>query len=800
FALNSSWVKCQLDSLEGQVYRQIRDELSQPAQAEEIRTQFPKPSIHRRNTGYAVDVLLESEIFTEAGDTFNFCKLLTGSEGTLAFTKSIKIHVDPVPPTYIGLMCPHHETIRESLEAVQIAMSFQPRAVELMDKIVMDCTKGNLMYQKYRFFLQGDPEAVLMIEVGGDSEAEVQAKLDEIETAFKEAGYGYHFPRVFGGDIKKAWALRKAGLGLLANIPGDAKAVAVIEDTAVTIEDLPDYIDEISGIMDKYGQRSVYYAHAGAGEIHLRPILDLKKAKDRQLFWDIGHDTARLVKKYDGSLSGEHGDGRVRAEFIPIMIGEKNYELIKRVKHTWDPQNIFNPGKIVDAPPMNESLRYEADQPTKQFDTVFDFSATDGILRAAEKCNGSGDCRKTHLSGGTMCPSYMATRSEKDTTRARANILREILTRSEEENPFAHEEIYEVMDLCLACKGCASECPSNVNVATLKAEFLHQYHKKHGIPLRSKAFAHIAKLNGLGANFPGLTNFFLQGKLSSGLMKKILKVAPQRSLPALSKQTLSTWYKKQKGRLLVPTDRRKGVLYFFVDEFTEYNDTEIGKTAIELLAHLGYQVNVVKHPESGRAAMSKGLLNLAQKYAKENVAIFHPLISEETPLVGLEPSAILSFRDEYPKLVAPEMQEKATQLGQQALMVDEFLAREMAKGNISPEQFADAEQHILLHGHCHQKALSSVNPTQDILSLPTNYSVEIIPSGCCGMAGSFGYEAEHYEVSMQVGELVLFPKVRAAAQDVLIAAPGTSCRHQIADGAQRKALHPVEILWQAVKR
>lgn len=784
--------KCEGDSLESQLYLHLRAELGQKEVATEIRKQFPKPSIERRNTGYAVDFLLESEVFTEGGEPFNFCKLLAGSEGTLAFFTEIKVHCDPLPPPVTGLTCIHFETVLESLKAVQIAMSFQPRAVELMDKIILDCTKGQKMYEPYRFFVEGDPGAILVIEAGGESEEEVDQKLEEIIAAVKAAAYGYAFPKVWGAkQISQVWSLRKAGLGLLANIPGDPKAVAVIEDTAVTIEDLPEYIREFGEMMDGHGQQSVYYAHAGAGEIHLRPILDLKKTKDRKMFRQIASDTADLVKRYNGSLSGEHGDGRVRAEFIPRMIGEQNYELLRRIKQAWDPLNIFNPGKIVDAAPMDEMLRYEADQETREFDTVFDFSETEGILRAAEKCNGSGDCRKTHLSGGTMCPSFMATRNEKDTTRARANILREILTRSNDENPFASKEIYEVMDLCLSCKGCSSECPSNVDVATLKAEFLHQYYQKHGVPLRAKAIANIGKLNGIGSMMPGISNFFLGNQLASGILKKALGIAPKRSIPTLHR-SLKSWYRKNKVRL--SAKQPKGSLYFFIDEFTNYNDVEIGKKAIELLHRLGYAVEVVNHAESGRAYLSKGLLTEARKLAIYNVHLFRELLSADKPLVGLEPSAILSFRDEYPKLVIPELRKSAKEMAPHCLTIEEFLVRESEAGNIGPEDFSDQPKRILLHGHCHQKSISGIAPTEKILSLPANFTVETIPSGCCGMAGSFGYEAEHYELSMNVGELVLFPAVRGAQEDTVIVAPGTSCRHQIWDGTKRTAIHPVEVL------
>ncbi len=396
-----------------------------------------------------------------------------------------------------------------------------------------------------------------------------------------------------------------------------------------------------------------------------------------------------------------------------------------------------------------------------------------------------------------MCPSYMATRNEKDTVRGRANTLREFLTLDKKENAFDHPEIKEALDLCLSCKGCTAECPSNVDMASMKAEFLYQYQKSHGTPLRSKAFAYINELNELASIVPGLANFFLKNSLTGGLMKSVLNVAPKRNLPDISKLSLRKWYKKHYAALPGPANKIKS-LYFFVDEFTNHNDTEIGVKAISLLKRLGYDVKVVVHEESGRSALSKGLLPKAKKHAEANVRIFEKLIDGNTPLIGLEPSAILSFRDEYPRIVGPDLVAAAKKLKFHVQLIDEFLGKEIAAGNIKPDSFTSEPQKIKLHGHCHQKALSSVSWTQKILSLPANYSVETIPSGCCGMAGSFGYEKEHYEVSQQVGELVLFPSVRNAEADTLIAAPGTSCRHQIADGTGRKAKHPVEILWEAL--
>ncbi|MEM6316734.1 MAG: FAD-linked oxidase C-terminal domain-containing protein [Bacteroidota bacterium] len=800
-------------NLEGQIYQHIFNELNQPTIRKNIIDNFPKPSIHRRNTGYAVDYLLNTDPFSAENDTFkiqtiggneqektafNFCKLLCGSEGTLAFTTEIKLHVDPLPSPHSVVVAAHFDTINDCMKATQFAMQHRPSACELMDKIILDCTKDNIEQRKNRFFIEGDPEGVLMIELRGQTADEAEQKAEAVIADLKNKGLGFAYPKVYPPNIKKVWALRSAGLGLLSNIPGDKKATTCIEDTAVALEDLADYISDFAEMLAGFGQRSVYYAHAGAGEIHLRPVLNLKTEEGNQQFREISLASAKLVKKYRGSLSGEHGDGRLRGEFIPMMVGEENYGLFQRIKSTWDEHHIFNPNKIVQSPPMNTVMRFSPEKSTPTFDTLLDFSETGGILQLAEKCNGSGDCRKLPLSGGTMCPSYMATRNEKETTRARANTLRTFLTKSTQSNPFDHEEIKEVMDLCLSCKGCTSECPSNVDMSSLKAEFLHQYYKSHGVPLRAKAFANINQLNKLGAIFPTISNKMLSDALPTGkLLKKILGVAPKRSLPKIQPVSLRKWY-RQNQSVLAKRDTPKGEVYLFCDEFTNYNDTSIGVTAIELLTRLGYKVKMVNHPESGRAALSKGLLPMAQKVAKENVAIFSPIISDKTPLLGIEPSAILSFRDEYPRLVDKGDKEKAKQLAENVLLVDEFISKEIQKGNITAHAFTTSKKKVLLHGHCHQKALSSVDHSAWLLGLPQNYSVEVIPSGCCGMAGSFGYEKEHYDVSMQIGELVLFPAVRKANKETVIAALGTSCRHQILDGTGRKGLHPIEVLHAAL--
>lgn len=806
-SLDDFHAKCEAQTLEGNIYRTLRSMLGDYSNQQEIKKEFPKKSVERRNTGYAIDLLIDMAPFNAGGPDFNFCSLIAGSEGTLAFITEIKLNVIPLPPKEAGLLCVHFNTIDESLRANLIALKYHPSASELIDHYILECTKDSIEQSKNRFFVQGDPGAILVVEYARETRAEVEAIAKKVESEMRDAGLGYHFPLLFGADTKKIWTLRKAGLGLLGNLPGDEKAVPVIEDTAVDVYDLPAYIRDFNEILKKHDLYSVHYAHAGSGEIHLRPIINLKTAEGNRLFRVIAEEIATLVKKYNGSLSGEHGDGRLRGEFIQQMIGEKNYELLKQIKRTWDPNNIFNPNKIVDTPSMNSMLRYEPGQQTPTFNTIFRYHNQD-VLQHAEQCNGSGDCRKTHLSGGTMCPSFMATRNEKDTTRARANILREFLTHSNKVNRFDHKEIKEVMDLCLSCKGCKGECPSNVDVAKLKAEFLQHYYDANGVPLRSRLIANFTTSAKLGAIFPAAYNFVMTAPGISTLVKKFSGFATERSMPTLQKQTLRSWYKSRKvGKSTSPevekadlqtANRKLQTVYLFCDEFTNYNDTHIGIKAIELLERLGYEVIIPNHLESGRTWLSKGLLRQAKVIANTNIELLSPIISADIPLIGIEPSAILAFRDEYPDLATDENLDAAKKLATNALMIDEFLAREVEQGKISAKQFTTEKREIKLHGHCQQKAVASVAPTLKLLSLPANYSVTTIPSGCCGMAGSFGYEKEHYELSMKIGELVLFPAVRNSADDVIIAAPGTSCRHQVKDGTGKKALHPVEVLWDAL--
>ena len=784
---------------EGRVYRRVRDLLGEESNRRLVTDNFPRASIPRRNTGYALDLLMDASALDPAsGRDFNFCRLIAGSEGTLFFGLEFELDCDPLPPPHAALVCGHFRSVNEALRANLIAVEHAPSACELIDRHILECTKSNLAQQRNRDFVVGDPGAILVVELRRDDAHSLEEVIASLQTRWKAAGYGYAVPVLRGEESAKVWELRRAGQGLMSNVAGDAKPREVVEDTAVDVRDLPDYIAEFNALLlEKYGIGCVYYAHAGSGELHTRPLFDLKTEEGLKTFRGVATDIAHLVKKYRGSLSGEHGDGRLRGEFIPLMVGDECYDMMKEVKAAFDPQNVFNPGKIINTPPMDTHLRHTPGAPTTDYATVFDFSDVQGVVRAAEKCNGSGDCRKSQLAGGTMCPSYMATREEKHTTRARANILRQMLNNpADARKPFDSPEIKEVMDLCLSCKACKSECPSSVDIAKLKAEFLQHYHDANGVPFRSRLIAGFSDGARLGSLWPGLYNLLFQAPPIRKMFNRLVGFHPDRTLPKLNRITLHRWFHSH--RPLAPLGMRRGRVHLFCDEFTNYNDLDAGIATVELLERLGYEVVIPEHAESGRASLSKGMLRRAKKFAERNVRRFSGVISRDQPLLGVEPSAILGFRDEYPALVDPALREAARALAPHCLMLDEFIAREADAGRITPDCFTDEARTIHLHGHCHQKALASVDPTVRMLSLPRNYTVKTIPSGCCGMAGSFGYEAEHYDVSMKVGELVLLPAVRQIPPDDLIAAPGTSCRHQVHDGTGRHAVHPAEILRAAV--
>ena len=764
-----------------------------------VREAFPDKSIRRRSCGYAIDECLD--VYGEGKD-LNLPALITGSEGTLCFVTEITLSLDVLPPKEQMVVCVHLSGMDDSWRTNLIALGCQPTAVELIDGKIIDLARTNIEASKNLFFVDGTPAAVIVAEFRAATREELDKQAETFIEAMKQSGISHTVTTVYGSDVSRVWALRKAGLGVLSAMSGDAKPVGVVEDTAVAPERMEAYMKDFRAMMAELGLDCVYYGHISTGELHLRPVLDLHKEHDRQLFRQVAERTAALVKKHHGCLSGEHGDGRLRGEFIPLMYGNEVYEMMRSLKRTWDPEGLFNMGKIVDTPPMDEYLRFQSY--TKILNSQL------SILNSLEQCNGAGDCRKSAVIGGTMCPAYKATGDELFSTRARANVLREMIANSPD--GIYSEEVKTVLDSCLACKACHSECPSNVDMTRLRSEILQERYNHSHVPFRTWLVAHMADIETLGGLIPGIYNFFATNRWTSAVIKKIVGFAAERHIPTLSRHSMRWLVNKNSAishqqsvvkqsqtisnNLKLSTKK----LYLFADEFTNRAEAELGLRFAELLTRFDYHVIIPKHVESGRAAISKGCLKQASRYAKRNVELLKDLISADTPLVGIEPSCILSFRDEYPRLVPENLREDAKRLGHNCLLYDEFLMREVEAGRLPKEGFGELQGELWLHGHCHQKALVGIEKTASLLRLVRGLEVHVIPSGCCGMAGSFGYEAKHYEDSMRVANTTLVPalkKAQAANPSVYVAAPGTSCRTQIADTTGIHAYHPIEILWMA---
>ena len=794
-----------------------------------IEDNYPDKTLQRRSCGYAIDEAIEC---VQENPGLAFCKLLAGSEGTLAFITEIKVTLDPLPPKEKMVVCAHCNILEGSFQANLIALKHKPTAVELMDGKILELSFQNLEQKRNSFFVDGMPAALLIAEFWGDTKEEMDAQATAFEQEIMASGLVYTNTRVYGLEVAKVWDLRKAGLGVLSGMKGDAKPIGVIEDTAVAAERLPAYMKDFGEMLERLHTSCVYYGHISTGELHLRPIINIKTAEGKKLFREIAEETAKLVKKHKGSLSGEHGDGRLRGEFIPLMYGEEVYQLMRDVKKTWDPNGVFNMNKIVDTPPMDEWLRFAVGQQYAveeelcsnntyyNWRAAFDEGKVEGasgvrgqahaLMCSVEQCNGAGACLKSNLIGGTMCPAYKVSNDETRSTRARANILREILTRGFDSEAFAEvtkgksvfniPELSEVLDSCLACKGCLSECPSNVDMTKLRSEILQQKYDRHCTPFRSWMVARMAKMEELGFMVRPFYNFFATFKPTAWVIKNIVSFSVKRNIPTLGRHSMRKLVAMENKKYKVDSGRRK--VYLFADEFTNLQETELGLTFVKLLLKLGYSVEIPKHVESGRAAFSKGCLKLAKKYAIKNVQMLSGVVTDDMPLVGIEPSCILSFRDEYPNIVSAEMRDTAKTLAKNCLLFDEFIMREVAEGRISPDAFKNLDAEIYLHGHCHQKSLIGVGKCAEMLRLIPGAKVNVIPSGCCGMAGSFGYEKEHYETSLAIGEMVLFPTVRKVTSEkknVIVAAPGTSCRQQILDGTGIKALHPIEIMYNCLK-
>ena len=783
--------KMQLDNLEGSIYREIIKLLSDNELLHAIDKNYPKSSIHRRNNGYALDELLKTKYFDNQSDQlFNLAPLICGSEGTLAIATQITLSLDDLPPPEQAMLLVHFSSVTDCLEAVKPVMQHDLFTCEMMDKTILDCTKDQLRYQKNRSYLQNDPEALLMLECRAQSKEELKRKVEKLKSCLLHKTNAYAFPRINEADIPLVFELRKAGLGLLSLVEGDKKPVACVEDTAVAIDDLADYIEEFTSTMQKYDQQAVYYAHAGAGELHIRPKINLKNKHQVNDMALLAHDITLLVKKYNGSISGEHGDGQLRASFLPDLLGTTCYQALVKTKNIFDPKNIFNPGKIVHAPGMTENLRYADYQQNIKTDSKLNFSPN--LLSEAEKCNGSGDCRKSSAFGGVMCPSFQVTKDEQESTRARANVLREYLSDQSSADHLALKDVLDVFQNCVSCKACVSECPSSVDAASFKSELLYHKHQQQGFSLSDYLIANNYELNKAFFSFRKMINLFQNAEFTGGLLKQILQFHSKRELPELAKKSMRKWLFKNQ----INYQKHQKSVFLFIDEFTDLYGFDIGKAAVEILDRIGYNVNFINHFSSGRAEISKGYLNKARKLANKNIELLSTLISADQPLIGIEPSAILSFRDDYKRLA--DDTEKTKKIAQNTYLFEEFIARLISEDKLDKNDFTSDEKQVKIHVHCHQKALSNTKVTFDMLNFPQNYKASIIVSSCCGMAGSYGLEKDNYDMSMKMGENQLFPAVRKSNDKTIIAANGFSCRHQIKDGTYRTAKHPIQIFKEAM--
>jgi len=778
--------KLTLQTLEGHIYRDMVAIIREYRDA--IVANSPHLDIKRRNTGYALDRLCYMEPFEPGGEPFNLAKMLCGSEGTLALTVKAKVNLEPLPK-YNVLIISQFEDLYEALELTALCVQHEPAAVELVDDVVLNATKGNIALSRNRFFLQGEPRCILITQLDGDDWDELLKKGASLIDELHATGKGYHHSLMTDTDEKRrVWDLRKAGLGLLMGLLTENRSPEFVDDTAVRVEDLPNYIRDFEKIMQKYKTTSVYYAHASVGELHLRPSIDVKSQEGLDKMKAIAGEVAEIIRKYRGSFSGEHGDGRIRAPFLEQVLGRDMVALFERVKDCWDPGHLLNPNKIIHPKPMDTDLRFGPDYRMEKVDTIFKWRKEGGFDMALEACNGAGVCRKLVASGGTMCPSYRATFEERDVTRGRANIFRQLFA-GEASDAFGSEELKDALSLCLSCKACKSECPANVDMARMKAEFWHGYHQRKGVPRSHQFFGNPGALYPMAMLTPGVSNAVAASRFGKMVLRRMLGVHPKRSLPKFASQS----FRKRTQREPLPQmAQSRGQVLLMVDLFNDVHDPDVAMAAKRVLEHLGYEVLVSDHAEAGRTHISKGLLDQAKGIADRNIRYLNTFAQKGIAIVGLEPSEILTLRDEYLDLCDDTDMDATKIVAQNSFMIEEFLLQEPNRPLLK-EHFNAGGKAVMVHGHCHAKALVGMEPMLDLLTevgyLPTDSN-----AGCCGMAGSFGYEIDTYEVSMQVGEQTLFPAVRALDQGMLICAHGFSCRHQIADGTGRKAEHPAVLL------
>lgn len=759
----------------------------QETYSELIRSDFPRH--WRRATGYSLNYFLEEQ--------FNPAKVVVSSEGTLATTLEATVGLVALPKmTALALL--QFDDLVEAMAATTTILECQPSAIELMDRMLISLTRQQPGFAQQIAFIKGDPEAVLAVEFYGNTETELRQQVDHLESHLHASGIRQDIIKVYDPKQQNdVWSVRKAGLGLLMSIKGDAKPIPAIEDVSVPVEDLAEYVAEIKRLCEQHGTVAAYYAHASAGCLHIRPLISLKEASGIRSMDEITRSAADLAFRFSGVMSGEHGDGLQRSELNEQIFGPELYKAMQEFKAIFDPNALMNPGKIVDAPKMTENLRFGTDYRPAPFDTYLDFSREGGFLAAVEMCNGAGVCRK--ISAGTMCPSYQATRDENDTTRARANALRNALAgRMFSPDELLSKEIYDVLDLCLSCKACKTECPSSVDMAKIKTEFLAHYQAEHGVSPRTRAMANIHASSKAAALAPQFANAAMNSKAGKKAMIK-LGIAPERSMSPFATESFDKWWMKHSAKRdrdqPLATRKTRGEVVYFHDTFTTYNYPRAGRATVRLLEAAGFEVVVVtRRVCCGRPAYSKGLIEEARSMARQNVSLLAPYARRGTPIIGSEPSCILTLRDEYLDLIPDDADTVA--VSEQSFMIDEFLAKHIDTGDLGIA-WRNEPREVFFHGHCHQKAVIGIAPSMKLLAHAGLTAMES-GAGCCGMAGSFGYEAEHYDVSRKVGEERLFPSVRATPETTTIAIAGVSCRQQIEHFTNRPAVHIAEVLAEQV--
>ena len=744
---------------------------------DEIERRFPK--IMRRVSGYNLDEFVRN-------GKFNLSKLIVGSEGTLAAVHQARVNIEPRPPA-TALCVVHFKDMVECIRSTDFILPFEPSAIELVDDLIIDLARNSLELSRQLDFIDGRPAALLLVEFYGNTQAELKSKIESMEAVLKREHFGYAYVRAFDAtEQTRIWKVRKAGLGLLLGIKTARKPIAFVEDCAVEPSKLPEFFIRFRDVIHKYGTSAGYYGHASVGCLHIRPMINTKVPSDIQIMQDMTNEIADLVIEFGGSMSGEHGDGLARSYLNEKLFGTRIYKAFQDVKQAFDPEGRMNPGKIVNAPPMTENLRYGGAYETIRITTHYDFTREGGFANAIEMCNGAGVCRKQNE--GTMCPSYMVTLEDVHSTRGRGNYLREIISGKVPAHEFTGKALHDALDLCLECKGCKAECPSNVDMAKLKYEFLAHYNDANGLPLRSNIFAHIHTLSRMASFMPSLANSMMSRPAVRKALDHYVGIDARRKMPPIARQTFESWFRKRK-RTERLTDNRNVVL--FHDTFINFNYPDVGKAATELLEAAGYHVEIAERQCCGRPMISKGLPEEARENARFNVGKLQPYVEEGFSIIGCEPSCILTFRDEYPDLLKGHA---VDDVARASFLLEEFIVKEKQSGRWKLEFTRKAEK-ALIHGHCHEKALIGSRYLKEAMSLA--YAVEEVDSGCCGMAGSFGFEKEHYEVSMAIGSRRLFPAVEKN-KDAIIVAPGVSCRQQVEHATGRRVLHPAEALMLAL--